>query len=111
MLDFDEGLRTKTLLRIGISTTNENAGSINFGWETRKSTLSRLEGVESIDFTKFDFDKLSLEFPFAKTYERRVFERNFNRIMFKFASKENSDCAINEINALYTVTGYIKGVR
>lgn len=111
MLDFDESLRTKTLLRIGVSAINENAGSINFGWETRKSVLSRLDGVEAIDFAKFEFDKLSFEFPFAKTYERRVFERNFNRIMFKFSSKENSDCAINEINALYTVTGYIKGVR
>jgi hypothetical protein len=104
-------LRTKTLLRIGVSALNENAGSINFGWETRKSVFSRLDGVDSLDFTKFDFDKLSFEFPFAKTYERRVFERNFNRIMFKFSSEENSDCAINEINALYTVTGYIKGVR
>lgn len=111
MLNFDEPLRTKTLLRIGVSALNENAGSINFGWETRKSVFSRLDGVDSLDFTKFDFDKLSFEFPFAKTYERRVFERNFNRIMFKFSSEENSDCAINEINALYTVTGYIKGVR
>lgn len=111
MLNFDEPLHTKTLLRIGVSVANENAGSINFGWETRKSTLSRLDGFEALDFTSFDFDKLSFEFPFAKTYERRVLERNFNHIMFKLSSGENADCAINEINAVYIVTGYIKGVR
>lgn len=111
MLNFDEPLRTKTLLRIGVSVANENAGSVNFGWETRKSTLSRLDGFEALDFASFDFDKLSFEFPFAKTYERRVLERNFNHIMFKLSSGENADCAINEINAVYIVTGYIKGVR
>ena len=66
---------------------------------------------DRFDFASFDFDKLSFEFPFAKTYERRVLERNFNHIMFKLSSGENADCAINEINALYTVTNYIKGVR
>ena len=111
MLNFDEPMRTKTLIRIGVSSANEDSGSVNFGWDTRKSTLSRIDGIDGLDFASFDFDKLSFEFPFAKTYERRVFERNFNYIMFKFSSKENKDCAINEIYGLYTVNNYIQGVR
>ena len=111
MLNFDEPLRAKTLIRIGISAANEDTGSISFGWETRKSALIKLNGLDRLDLASFDFDKLSFDLPFAKTYERRVFERNFNYIMFKFSSLENKDCAINEINAVYTVNNYIYGVR
>ncbi|MBR7101462.1 MAG: hypothetical protein IKC74_04165 [Clostridia bacterium] len=111
MLSLDESNMTKTLYRIGISTASERSANIKFGYETRKSVMGNADGIEGLDLTSFDFDSLSFEFPFAKSFEKRVFERNFNYIMFKVASSENEDCAVRELYGVYTVNGSIKGVR
>jgi len=111
MLDLSAGDMTKTLYRIGISTSSKRSSNIMFGYETRKSVMSNADGIEGLDLTDFDFDKLSFDVPFAKSFEKRVFERNFNYITFKVSSKENEDCAIREIYGVYTVNNNIKGVR
>ncbi len=111
MLNLGEGNMTKTLYRIGISTAARASAGIKFGYETKRSVMGNADGIEGLDFTDFDFDKLSFEFPFAKTFEKRVFERNFNYIAFKLSSSENEDCAATEIYGVYSVNGNIKGVR
>lgn len=111
MLNLGEGNMTKTLYRIGISTATKKSAGIKFGYETKRSVMGSADGIEGLDFTDFDFDKLSFELPFAKTFEKRVFERNFNYIVFKLSSSANEDCAAKEIYGVYSVNGNIKGVR
>ena len=111
MLDLDEGNMTKTLYRIGISTSSRRSAGIKFGYETRKSVMGSADGIEGLDFVSFDFDALSFDTPFAKAFEKRVFERSFNYVMFKFASSENEDCAVRELYGVYSINGSIKGVR
>ena len=111
MLDLDCGNMTKTLYRIGISTSSRRSAGIKFGYETRKSVMGSADGIEGLDFASFDFDALSFDTPFAKAFEKRVFERSFNYVMFKFASSENEDCAVRELYGVYSVNGSIKGVR
>ena len=110
MVNFGEN-RLKTLYKLGISVLSKDASHVLFGYETRKSSLAPLKGMEGFDLASFDLDRLSLEYPFAKTLEKRVFERSFNYVAFKLVSRDNCDLALGEIYAVYSVNGSIHGVR
>ena len=111
MLDLGDNTRTKTMYRLGAVNGCKDSAHTRLGYETRKSVKADHLGVEGFDFTSLDLDALSFEIPFAKTMEKRVFERNLNYVVFKMESKENKDCAINEIYTVYTVNNNIQGVR
>lgn len=111
MLDLGDNTHTKTMYRLGAVNGCKDSAKVRLGYETRKSVMAELSGLEDFDLASFDFDALSFEIPFAKTVEKRVFERNLNYVVFKMESKENKDCAINEIYTVYTVNNNIQGVR
>ena len=111
MLDLGDNTHTKTLYRIGATKGCKDSARLRLGYETRKTVMAGLGGLEDFDLTSLDFQLLSFEIPFAKTVEKRVFERNFNYVVLKMESKENKDCAVNDIYAVYTVNNNIQGVR
>ncbi|MBQ8392799.1 MAG: hypothetical protein IJX51_03395 [Clostridia bacterium] len=111
MLDLDHSDRTKTLYRLGISNETVSSRHIRFGYETRKRAMDNIGGTEGFDFHLFDFDSLSFDIPFAKTLEKRVYERNFNYIILRVSSSGNEDCAIRQLYGVYTLNNNIQGVR
>ncbi len=115
IMDMGTNEASKTLLKITISTEPEINGNISFGYETR--AVSRLIGAKGLHNTNvFAFDSLSFEsFSFdsgyASSYSVRVNERNFNFIIFRFISEDDTDCAVNDITLIYKINRSNIGVK
>ena len=115
IMDLGTNDQSKTLLKISISTEPEINGNISFGYETRAvSRLIGAKGVQSVNSFSFDnlsFESFTFDSGYASSYTVRVNERNFNFIIFRFISEEDSDCAVNDITLTYKINRSNIGVR
>lgn len=103
---------SKSLLRLTISTEQVDKGAISFGYETRKvSKYKETSGMDFFSFEDLDFDDFTFETSFVNSYSRKVKERNFNYIIFKFESDNRYNCAIHSFVVHYKINRINKGVN
>lgn len=111
---FDLGTNesSKTLLKMTISTEPEVNGKLSFGYETRSvNKLINAKGINVFSFDNFSFENFSFETGFANSYSVKCKERNFNFIIFRFISDNDSDCIVNTFTVLYKINKQNKGVK
>lgn len=111
---FDLGTNesSKTLLKMTISTNPEINGKLSFGYETRSvNKLINAKGINVFSFDNFSFENFSFETGFANSYSVKCKERNFNFIIFRFVSDNDSDCIVNTFTVLYKINKSNKGVE
>ena len=112
VLDLGTNESSKTLLKMTISTEPEVNGKLSFGYETRNvNKLINARGINIFSFENFSFENFSFDTGFANSYSVRSNERNFNFIIFRFVSDNNSNCIVNTFNIIYKVNKANKGVR
>lgn len=111
---FDLGTNesSKTLLKMTISTEPEVNGKLSFGYETRNvNKLINAKGINVFSFENFSFENFSFDTGFANSYSVKANERNFNFIMFRFVSDNDSNCVVNTFTIIYKVNKANKGVK
>lgn len=111
---FDLGTNesSKTLLKLTISTNPEINGKLSFGYETRGvNKLINAKGINVFSFDNFSFEDFSFETGFANSYSVKCKERNFNFIIFRFVSDNDSDCIVNTFTIIYKINKANKGVE
>lgn len=112
-LDLGSNLSLKILNQLLITVSNDTEGAIDIGYQTNNNNryLSREIGA-GLDFGNFNFNSLSFDGSFYKTYIKRVFERNFNYICFKFASYTDKSFGVENFSCVYTMNNkVIRGDR
>lgn len=111
---FDLGTNesSKTLLKMTISTEPEVNGKLSFGYETRNvNKLINAKGINVFSFDNFSFENFSFDTGFANSYSVRSNERNFNFIIFRFVSDNDSNCIVNSFTIIYKINKANKGVK
>ena len=105
-------LHSKTLYRLAITPSVDTSGAVQIGYETNlgKSDKARFIG-EAFSFENFDFKNLVFDGAFSKTFIKRVFERNFNYITFRFASDSNGPFGIENAQAVYSINNELRSDR
>lgn len=111
MLDMGTAIQTKTLYKIALTAGVKDIGYIKVGYETHKNDKLDIKGVSALNFSKLNFNYLTFDLNFAKTYAVRVFERNFNFLMIRIESNDNMDISVESINLIYVLNNLITGVR
>lgn len=112
MVDFGTNMYTKTLQKIVVVPTTETSGEIELGYETNRSIEHKKRQIgEGFDFNELDFNSFSFDSSFVKSYIKRVYERNFNYIIFRFASHSNKPFGIQEMSCSYTINNELRGDR
>ena len=102
----------KTLLSITFSGEASSGEDIVVYYETRKNLSEfRDRGTSILDFNSLSFENFSFESDFAKSYTKRVLERNFNYITLRIVSDGTNPCYINNITLKYKINKYAKGVK
>lgn len=111
---FDLGTNesSKTLLKMTISTEPEVNGKLSFGYETRKvNKLINARGINVFSFDNFSFENFSFDTAFANSYSVKVNERNFNFIIFRFVSDNDSNLIVNNFTVIYKINKSNIGVK
>lgn len=111
---FDLGTNeaSKTLLKMVISTEPEVNGKLSFGYETRNvNKLIGAKGINVFSFDNFSFENFSFDTGFANSYSVKCNERNFNFIIFRFVSDNDSNCVVNTFTIIYKINKSNIGVR
>lgn len=111
---FDLGTNesSKTLLKMVISTEPEVNGKLSFGYETRNvNKLINAKGINVFSFDNFSFENFSFDTGFANSYSVKCNERNFNFIIFRFISDNDSNCIVNTFTIVYKINKANIGVR
>ena len=111
---FDLGTNesSKTLLKMVISTEPEINGKLSFGYETRSvNKLINAKGINVFSFDNFSFENFSFDTGFANSYSVKCNERNFNFIIFRFVSDNDSNCIVNNFTIIYKINKANKGVQ
>ena len=112
ILDFGTNISSKTLLGITISTEPAQKGSIVFGYETRQSNKDYIAKTGTgFSFEDINFEDFSFDTAFANSYTRKLKERNFNFIIFRFISDNQYYCAVNTLAITYKINKLNKGVK
>ncbi len=113
VLDLGSNLSLKTLNQLAITVSKETEGTVLLGYQSNNNNAFAKRQVGSaLDFGRFDFNSLVFDGSFYKTHIKRVFERNFNYILFKLASESNSDFAIESFSLVYSSNNkLLKGDR
>ena len=111
-LDLGTNIYSKSLEQITVSARAVSRGSLDFGYETRRNLFSAaVKGINKFSFEDFSFEDFTFDTGFPVSYTRRVKERNFNYIKFKFRSDGDRDCGINNLTAVYKINKANKGVK
>lgn len=111
-LDFGSNLIAKSLHKLAITPSLTTKGEVVAGYETRisdkriKSTVGQSLSFEALDYGLFSFNS-----DFYKTFIKRVFERNFNYIIFKFSSSSADDFGIESFACRYSINHQLRGDR
>lgn len=105
-------LYAKTLYKLALTPSSDTKGQVEVGYETNLNLIhhSRIVG-EVIDFNWFDFKKFVFDGAFFKTYIKRVFERNFNYIIFQFKSESNGAFGVANASVVYSINNEIRSDR
>lgn len=113
VFDLGSAAHLKTLLSMTMTAEPGVPSGMSFGYQTRRDAqMHELRGarrafsLDDLSFREFAFDT-----GFAQSDTRRVFERGFNYIAFRFASDTDDDCAIGAFSAIYKINGYQGGVK
>lgn len=105
-------IQAKNLWKIAITVSNDTVGEVLVGYETNvNNVLAKKTVAGAFDYNALDFKTFTFESGFYKSYVKRMLERNFNYICFKFASKSNGDFAIESFTFVYSINGVLKGDR
>lgn len=111
VIDFGS-LHAKTLYRLCFTPTRKTSGKISLGYVTNLSDVKKQrEFANAFDFLDYDFNKFTFDGGFFKTYIKRVFERNFNYIMFEFASIDEGPFGIENAQAVYSINNELRSDR
>ncbi len=113
VMDLGSHLSLKILNQLAITVSNETEGLVEIGYQTNNNNTFMKRNIGSaFDFNNFDFNTFAFDGAFYKTHIKRVFERNFNYILFKFASKSDSDFAVEAFTCVYSSNNkLLKGDR
>lgn len=112
VLDLGTNQYSKTLLSLTISTAPSTNGYLQFGYETKNiDKLHQARGMRTFSFDDLDFNNFSFESAFANSYTKKVLVRDFNYIMFKFRSDNDTNCIINNLTVVYKINKLNKGVK
>lgn len=112
VFDFGTNQYSKTLLSLTISTDPSTNGSLEFGYETKNlDRLHQARGMRTFSFEDLDFNNFSFESAFANSYTKKILVRNFNYIMFKFKSENDTNCIVNNFTIVYKINKLNKGVK
>lgn len=94
-----------------LSTVPETNGKVSFGYSTRNvDKIINAKGINVFSFDDFSFENFSLNPTFANSYSVKCNERNFNYIVFRFYSDNNSDCRVNALTIIYKINKSNRGV-
>lgn len=112
ILDFGTNSQSKTLLQLTIATEPTTNGKVTFGFET-KDVIKKMQaqGLAIFDFNDINFENFTFETEFASSYTKKIKYRNFNYIIFRFESDNESNCVVNTFSVLYKINKMNKGVR
>ena len=103
-------LHSKTLLKLALTPSEDTVGEVEIGYETNLKRADKQRFVGGgFDFKSFDFKSFVFDGNFSKTFVKRVFERNFNYIIFKFASKGDGPFGIENAQAVYSINNELRG--
>ena len=106
-LDLGSNLCLKTLNQLLITVSSDTEGQIEVGYQTNKNNRFLERKISTgFEFNNFDFNTLSFDC-FYKTHIKRVFERNFNYILFKFASRSDSAFGVENFNCVYSTNNQL----
>lgn len=112
VFDFGTNMYSKTLLSLTISTDPSTNGKLEFGYETKNlDKMHQARGMNTFSFDNLDFNNFSFMSAFANSYTKKVLVRNFNYIMFKFRSSNDTNCIINNLTIVYKINKLNKGVK
>lgn len=99
----------KSLYKLSFTTTQETRGNVIFGYHTNASRLSHSRKISSgFDFLDYDFCDFAFDGGFIKSHIKRVFERNFNYIMFRLEHNGPEPFGIECASAVYSVNNEIR---
>ena len=103
-------LHSKTLLKLALTPSEDTVGEVEIGYETnlKRADKQRFVG-DGFDFGSFDFKSFVFDGNFAKTFVKRVLERGFNYIIFRFASLGDGPFGIENAQAVYSVNNELRG--
>ena len=73
--------------------------------------MHQARGMNTFSFDNLDFNNFSFMSAFANSYTKKVLVRNFNYIMFKFRSSNDTNCIINNLTIVYKINKLNKGVK
>ena len=105
-------LHSKSLYKLSITPSEDTVGEIEIGYETNLGKSSKARHVgNGFDFAGFDFKSFVFDGNFAKTFVKRVFERNFNYIIFRFASTGDGPFGIENAQAVYSINNELRSDR
>ncbi len=112
VLSLGTEIHTKSLWKIAITVSQDTVGEVLVGYQTNVNNVIISRNVaRKFDFENLDFKAFTFESGFYKSYVKRMFERNFNYIGFKVASRSNKDFALEQLTFVYSVNGVLKGDR
>ncbi len=102
-------LHSKSLYKLAFTPSADTEGTVEIGYQTNLSRGNSSRFVGSpLSFEGFDFKNFIFDGGFSKTFVKRVFERNFNYIMFRFASKKGP-FGIENAQAVYSINNELRG--
>jgi hypothetical protein len=111
---FDLGRNDISKRLMGFTIFNEKieGGDLLFGYDTRMvNELISVKGIDIFSFDNYDYTTFTYETGFVKSFTRKVKERAFNFIMFKFKSVNPADCIINSVTVRYKENRHTKGAE
>lgn len=112
VFDLGSAAHGKTLLSLSMTAEPGIGGQMTYGYETRREISEyELRGSRPFSFDSLSYRDFSFDTGFAKSDTRRVFDRGFNYIAFRFSSETDTDCAIGAFSAMYKFNGYQGGIR
>ena len=112
MLDLGTASASKTLLGFTLCAESTPGGALSFGYDTRRTDkLYDAKGINRFSLDELTFNDITFDTGFATSYSKKVFERNFNFIRFRFISDNDKNCALNSLSATYKINKQNKGVR
>lgn len=100
-LDLGSNLSLKILNQLAITVSSDTEGQIEVGYQTNSNNRFMQRSIGAgFDFNDFNFNTLSFDC-FYKTHVKRVFERNFNYILFKLASSSDKAFGVENFSCVY----------
>lgn len=103
---------SKRLMGFTVFAEKIEGGDLLFGYDTRMvNELISVKGIDIFSFDNYDYTTFTYETGFVKSFTRKVKERAFNFIMFKFKSVNPADCIINSVTVRYKENRHAKGAE